>query len=127
MQEREIMFMNSIRKVQFKAKGEAQIEVNVQSKSLVAFDNALIIVLVEYSNYSNVFSKENAIKFLEYIKIDDHVIKIEKGKQLLFSSIYSLGLVNLEILKTYFKTNLANNFIRPSKSPAKVLILFDQK
>ena len=35
--------------------------------------------------------------------------------------------MELEILKVYIKTNLANGFIRPSKSPAGPLILFDQK
>ena len=31
------------------------------------------------------------------------------------------------MLKAYIKTNLANDFIRPSKSPACAPILFDQK
>ena len=42
-------------------------------------------------------------------------------------STYSLGLVELETLKTYIETNLANGFIRLSKSPAGALILFDRK
>ena len=33
----------------------------------------------------------------------------------------------MEILKTYIETNLTNGFIRPSKSPAGALILFDKK
>ena len=33
----------------------------------------------------------------------------------------------METLKTYIKTNLANGFIRPSKSPAGAPILFDRK
>ncbi len=40
---------------------------------------------------------------------------------------YSLGLVELEILKAYIKNNLANSFIRPSTSPAEVPIFFDKK
>ena len=35
--------------------------------------------------------------------------------------------MELETLKAYIKTNLANSFIRPSKSPADAPILFDQK
>ena len=31
------------------------------------------------------------------------------------------------MLKTYIKTNLANGFTQPSKSPAGASILFDQK
>ena len=35
--------------------------------------------------------------------------------------------MELEILKTYIENNLANGFIRPSKSPAGASILFDKK
>ena len=35
--------------------------------------------------------------------------------------------MELETLKAYIETNLANDFIRPSKSPAGAPILFDQK
>ena len=35
--------------------------------------------------------------------------------------------MKLEILKAYLKNNLANGFIRPSKYPAKVPILFNKK
>ena len=35
--------------------------------------------------------------------------------------------MELEILKAYIETNLANKFIGPSKSPAGAPILFDQK
>ena len=59
--------------------------------------------------------------------MNNYAIKLEKGKQLLFGPIYSLGSVELETLKTYIKANLANGFIRPFKSPAKALIFFDQK
>ena len=59
--------------------------------------------------------------------MNEYAIKLEKGKQPLFGPIYSLGPVELETLKTYIKINLANNFIRLSKSPARVPILFDQK
>ena len=41
--------------------------------------------------------------------------------------IYSLGPMELEILKVYIEINLTNRFIRPSKSPAGAPILFDQK
>ncbi len=35
--------------------------------------------------------------------------------------------MKLEILKAYIENNLANGFIRPSKSPAGALILFNKK
>ena len=53
--------------------------------------------------------------------MNEHAIKLEKDKQLLFGPIYSLGPVELETLKTYIKTNLANGFIQPFKSPARHL------
>ena len=51
------------------------------------------------------------MKFSEYIKINDYIIELKKGKYLLFKFIYNLGLVKLETLKTYIKSNLANSFI----------------
>ena len=36
-------------------------------------------------------------------------------------------LVKLETFKAYIKNNLANSFIKPSKSPVKALIFFDKK
>ena len=82
---------------------------------------------MEYSNYSNVFLAENAAELLENTGMNEHAIKLEEDKQPLFGPIYSLGPVELETLKTYIKTNLANGFIWPSKSPARTLILFDKK
>ena len=91
------------------------------------FDKAPTEVLAEYFNYNNVFSAKNTAEFPENTRINEHAIKLKKGKQPLFGLIYSLGPVELEILKTYIKTNLANGFIRPSKSPAGAPILFDRK
>ena len=45
-------------------------------------------------------------------------------KQLLYSLIYSLRLVELEMLKIYIKNNLASNYIKPFKSSANISILF---
>ena len=83
--------------------------------------------MAEYSDYSNVFSAKNAIKLPENTGMNEHIIKLEEDKQPLFRSIYSLGPVKLETLKAYIKINLANDFIQPSKSPTKALILFDRK
>ena len=63
----------------------------------------------------------------EHIEINMHAIDLEKDKQPSYGPIYSLGLVELEILKTYIETNLANGFIHHSKSPAGAPILFDKK
>ena len=58
---------------------------------------------------------------------NEHTIKLEEDKQLLFGPIYSLKPTKLEILKTYIKTNLANSFIWPSKSLIRALIFFNKK
>ena len=59
--------------------------------------------------------------------MNENAIELEEGKQPPFGPIYSLEPVELETLKTYIEINLANGFIRPSKSPAGALILFDRK
>ena len=87
------------------------------------FNEALTEVLVEYSNYSNVFLLENIAEILEKTGINEHAIELEKGKQPPFGPIYSLEPVELETLKTYIETNLTNSFIRPSKSPTRAPIL----
>ena len=90
------------------------------------FDIAPIEVLIEYSNYSGIFSEKNTAELLENSKINEHAIKLEKSKQLLFRSIYSLEPMKLEILKTYIKINLLSGFIYLSKFFAVALILFDK-
>ena len=91
------------------------------------FDKAPTKVPAEYSDYSDVFSAENAAELLENTGMNEHAIELEKDKQPPFGPIYSLGPVELETLKTYIETNLANGFIRPSKSPAGAPIFFDRK
>ena len=44
------------------------------------FNKALIIVLAEYSNYSNVFLIEYAVEFLKQIKINNYAIELEESK-----------------------------------------------
>ena len=82
---------------------------------------------MEYFDYSNVFLAENATELPENTGINEHAIKLEEGKQPPFGPIYSLGPVELETLKTYIETNLANGFIQSSKSPAGAPILFNRK
>ena len=86
-----------------------------------------VIVLVKYSDYANVFSKKSAKVLPERTGINEYAIKLEEDKKLPYGPIYSLGPVELEILKTYIKTNLANSFIWPSKFPADAPILFVHK
>ena len=84
-------------------------------------------ILAEYSNFSNVFSLDFAAELPEHTGINDYPINLPNDKQPPYSPIYSLGPVELEMLKTYIKANLASGFIRASKSPVYTLILFVQK
>ena len=90
-------------------------------------DEALTKVSPKYADYADVFSFDLAMELLENTGINEHAIKLQDGKQLPYGPIYSLGPVELEILKTYIKTHLKIGFIRPSKSPAGASILFDKK
>ena len=83
-----------------------------------------VIVPAKYSNFADIFSKELAEVLPERTGINKHTIKPEDGKKPPYEPIYSLTPVELETLQTYIKTNLANSFIQPSKSPAGALILF---
>ena len=81
----------------------------------------------KYSDFADVFSPDLASKLPEHIRINDHAIELVDGQQPPYGPIYNLRLVELETLKAYIKTNLANGFIKPSKSPAGAPILFDRK
>ena len=132
IQKREEMVMDPDRKAQIKAQSGTQTQSGAQIQSgiqvgTLLFDEAPTEVPAEYFNYSDVFSAENAAELLENTGMNEHAIELEEGKQPPFGPIYSLGPVELETLKTYIETNLANGFIRPSKSSAGASILFDRK
>ena len=84
-------------------------------------------VLSKYVNFEDVFFPDLVSKLPKHVEINDHTIKLVNGQQPLYGPIYSLGPIELETLKAYIKTNLANKFIRPSKSLADTPILFDRK
>ena len=84
-------------------------------------------ILIEYSNFSNVFSSDSTLKLPKYTEINDHFIDLLDDEQSSYSPIYSLGPLELKMLKTYIETNLAGGFIRLSKFPTNFLILFIQK
>lgn len=88
---------------------------------------ALIIIITKYAGLANFFSEKFATILPEHIEINIYTINLEKDKQPSYELIYSWELIELEILKTNIKTNLANGFICPSNSSIKALILFNQK
>ena len=82
----------------------------------------------KYSDFADVFSPDLASKLPKHTRINDHAIKLVDGcQQPPYGPIYSLGSAELETLKAYIETNLANGFIKSSKFPAGTLILFDRK
>ena len=89
--------------------------------------NKKVTVPTGYSDFADVFSEKLANVLPERTGANEHAIKLEEGKQPSYGPIYSLGPVELEALKTYIKTNLANSFIRTSKLLASAPILFIYK
>ena len=98
----------------------------LQISSLIS-EEAFTTVTAKYLDFADVFSPDLAFKLPKHTGIIDHAIKLVKGQQPLYGPIYSLEPVELETLKAYIETNLANGFIRPSKSPAGAPILFVRK
>ncbi len=90
-------------------------------------DEAPTKVPSEYANFADVFLPKLAAELSEHTGINDHAIELVDDWQPPYGSIYSLGPMELETLKAYIENNLANGFIRPSKSPAGALIFFDKK
>ena len=96
-----------------------------QISSLIA-KKAPTNVSTKYIEFTDIFISDLASKLPEHIEINNHAIELVNGQQTSYEPIYSLGRVELEILKTYIKTNPVNKFIRPFESPAGTPILFDQ-
>ena len=105
---------------------EVHLDWEIQIAALIA-DKASVTIPVEYSDFEDMFFKESATMLPEHTKINMYAIDLEEGKQTPYRLIYSLELLELETFKTYIKTNLANSFIYPSKSPAGAPILFNKK
>ena len=97
-----------------------------QISNLIA-EETLTNIPAKYSDFAKVFFLDLASKLPKHIGINNHTIKLVNSQQPPYKLIYNLGPVKLETLKTYIETNLANGFIRPSKSPANPLIMFDRK
>ena len=98
-----------------------------QISSLIAKE-APTKVPAEYSDFADVFSLDLASELFKHNGINNHAIElVESCQQPPYKPIYSLEPVQLKTLKAYIETNLANDFIKPSKSPTNTSILFDRK
>ena len=80
----------------------------------------------KYTEFVEVFSKTKAETLAPHRSID-HAIDLVPGCQIPYGRIYNLSEVDLNTLKAYIETNLANGFIQRSSSPAAALIFFAKK
>lgn len=74
-------------------------------------NKALTKIFLKYADYVNIFSHNMVIQLPKNIGINKLAIELIKGKQLLYSSIYSLSPVKLKILKAHIKTYLNTKLI----------------
>ena len=90
-------------------------------------DEAPTKVFSKYADLANVFLPKLAAKFSIHTEINNHAIEFVDNQQPPYSFIHSLGSVELKMVKTYIKNNLANNFIRPFKFFIRASIFFNKK
>ena len=86
-----------------------------------------LTVATEYPDFADVLLEKSAKVLPEQTKANKNAIELEEGNQLPYGPIYSLGLVALEIFKTYIEINLANGFILALQSLTGAPILFVRK
>ena len=82
-------------------------------------------VSIEYADFTNIFILGLASKLPKHTEINNHAIKLANCQHPLYELIYSLKAIELKSFKAYIKTNLANGFIKPFKSPTSAFIFFD--
>lgn len=102
-------------------------EVHPSRLAQISAATAETVILPEaYKDFEDVFLVENA-GHLPLHEDHDHAIDLIDGKPPPYGPIYSLSGNELSILRAYIDRNLANRFIRPSKSPCSAPILFVPK
>lgn len=109
---------------------ELYISIYASRASLLATlqqDKVPIRILLEYIEYSDVFSHDLIIKLSENTDINKYAIELIERKQPSYDSIDSLGLVELGMLKFYIETRLKTGFIELSKSLSIAFILLNKK
>lgn len=74
-------------------------------------DIKTITIFPKYADYTNIFLPDSATKLPKHTDINNDPINLVDNKQPFFSLIYNLGSVELEMLKTSIKINLASGFI----------------
>ena len=80
----------------------------------------------KYKEFAGVFDKVKVGTLPEH-RPYDCPIDLQPGKEPPWGPIYNLSPIELEVLRDYIHENLANGFIRHSKSPARAPIFFVKK
>ena len=81
---------------------------------------------IEYTSFTNVFSKQESETLPKHRKFD-MTIDIQEHKKVPWGPIYSLSEPELQTLRQYLDENLKKQYIRPSKSPAGAPMFFVKK
>lgn len=90
-------------------------------------NKALIKAPSKYTDFADIFLPKLVPKLSKCTKINDYAIEFIDDWQPPYGPIYSLGLMEFKILKTYINNNLVNGFIRSLKFPAGAPIFFNNK
>ena len=80
-----------------------------------------------YTNYEDIFSKADSDVLSLYRSDVDHEIVLEKDNNLSLSSLYSMLLKQLEIMKIYLEDYLQKEFIISSDTLYTLSVLFTKK
>jgi len=83
-------------------------------------------VPIEYYQYVEVFSKNKSRQILLY-QLYDLSILLEKETILSLELIYSLFMLELQMLRKFINKNIYTGFIHPSWLPCSILVLFVKK
>ena len=84
-------------------------------------------IWTNYLKFLDVIEEKRALVLPKITEWNQYTIKLQNDQQIFYKLIYSLGLRQLETLKTYIKTNFANSFIQLLKYPAGALVFFGKK
>lgn len=95
--------------------------------TLLLTNIAFTIIFFKYTDFVVIFSLEYAIELSRHTKINNYLINLVDAQQLPYGLINSLEIIELEILKIYIKTILANDFIWAFQLLAEALIFFVQR
>ena len=109
------MFAVSIRDIQYQAEKEARAETNPKS-----------VVPQEYYNFLDVFSKKDLDTLPPHRKYD-YQIQLEKKQKPGHAPLYKMSPKELDAVKRYLDSHLANGFIQASSASYSLPVLFIKK